>query len=1010
MLRLCTLVVLLCRVVTESRQTEREDTYTQSTYLWEKIKFGKRWQVYIQIMAYDVLHSSFYGQQFSKYGTPKTLLSVISNLTTIAGDQHPCRKGTVAVRGRQVNGKFFVHQTSYFDRFMTASSRICGLFNFIYTPSHYSDESDAIPRGGSGMDQIYPGIHHKVLTNTISMQAGEGFQINCTLSEFTHVKVKHYLQQYADNWYSICPNWGKRNFVAAHIKVSLFMEYYQKPAFLHKGDQHFTKLSFHYHIWDFSNESLELDMFPMMPTRQAVKLGMAYTLGMYQYNGDTYLLPKSPLLYVGKFPNAWIYTFALYTDSLFTPVTSRENITCSIPEAETIFYDGPVQTFWEPVLPLLKHWSCSKMLDNATGGRAQDEVRGSVGELNIIFLLPGAKTHDYFYLAIAWHAERILPGVLQIRKIVLSFSTVRTINFHPTRSTSVEVVHVKAPEGKFVHLWFSEINYVLHSEMHSSSFFQHCLDGFDIKGPMMIRGKVCSNATAENLLDRYRMDGLTVGQHITLKKKQYSWLATISAVITTGLHSCVGYINLFPRNDMLFWSRKAPWAMVKFDADKVHFENGTFAGYTNFKVVFKRSHKACCKIEVVPFDELVSYEVDMLNHMYNFFKYTIISEDLVSPARFIMTFTSINGTLQFENKSSLYGLRVVSLNNRYVKHTLRNIIYTGVWDTEAYSADIGLHSSSLTHAAGLTVQVEDGSTLPLCTREHITNVNDVLFDLTLNGPCAYAQFNEPSANAVLIYKTYEATRCCQLEGHITTDHSIRGNIAMYLLLSEKYERWLGNMWNLFGNNFTIKFQLLCAQSCLGIVVQWSPLHVYFHSLVIAYRASLLEQTYTGITFQHHLRLTFDLATPQSPLDHWNKVCYSYRCYTTPRRPMVATWDEAQKACEEQQATLVSINSDLEWALLTRLPQQEGKQFIELYNIGSFVIYYIGLVTDVSTKQAAKINMLAPIMNLISENRTVLCNIRNSISYITNSISNVRNSVFNIRRYGLNSNITFEYLV
>ncbi len=63
--------------------------------------------------------------------------------------------------------------------------------------------------------------------------------------------------------------------------------------------------------------------------------------------------------------------------------------------------------------------------------------------------------------------------------------------------------------------------------------------------------------------------------------------------------------------------------------------------------------------------------------------------------------------------------------------------------------------------------------------------------------------------------------------------------------------------------------------------------------------------------------------------------------------MAVTWNEAQKACEEKEETLVSINSDFEWALLTLLPQQKGEDFIELCNSSNFILFYIGLVTDVS---------------------------------------------------------------
>ncbi len=57
----------------------------------------------------------------------------------------------------------------------------------------------------------------------------------------------------------------------------------------------------------------------------------------------------------------------------------------------------------------------------------------------------------------------------------------------------------------------------------------------------------------------------------------------------------------------------------------------------------------------------------------------------------------------------------------------------------------------------------------------------------------------------------------------------------------------------------------------------------------------------------------------------------------------------RKACEKQNASLVSINTDLEWTLLTRMPHHEGKEFIELYNIKEVVLFYIGLVTLVGEK-------------------------------------------------------------
>ncbi len=954
MLRLCTLLALLCRVVTEHEPRhlfESQDVDTSSMYLWDKVQFGKRWQVYIQVMTFDILHTCFYQHESSKYMMPETLLDSIRNLPIISKDKHPCRMGFSVMRGRQFHGKFFVQHTRNFDHFMSVVFRICGLFRFTYHPSHYIDESEVLPGDVRDMQQIYPGIPKSKYT-MLDMQAGEGFRINCTVSDFTaprshgcaDVRItveRSYPQGYY--WYVICPNWGKHNFVAEHVVVHFFMAYYQTPLITHTGDQHFTNLSIHYQILDVSNMLFKLYMFPMFPTRQRAELGMEYLLGVYHFNSDTFLtLSNSSLIYVVKFPQTLVYAFTLYTDDFLTPVMSRPNFTCNIPGAEAIFYDGPVQAFWQPVLPLLKHWSCSKMLDNTTGDSEEDTVRGSLGELNIIFLVPTEMQHDFSEVNIVWRAERMMSDVLRIHEIVLDNSTAeRTIHFHPARSTSLDVVHLQAPAGKFLHLAFTELSYLLHSEMYSSRFFRHCLDGLEIQEPARIHvsGQICSNSTAENLLNHYRMDGLTVGQEVTLKRKQYVWLATISAVITASAQNCAGYINLFHTKDLLFRHHTAPWAMVLFTADMRYIENGNFVGFSNFGVIFKRSHKACCKLQIVPFNELIFYELELsrLKHMHRFLRYTIISEDLTTPGRFIIDFSSIGETLQFENTSSLYGIRMASLNNRFVKHAST---YTTVWDTAAYSAEIGLHSSSLTHAAGFIVQVDDGNAQPVCTYEQATNVTALAHHLNLIGPCAYAEWNYYAVTQVTIHKLYDTKGCCHYAGHITTHHSVNANIILHLIVESNGEPWIGNTFDLSGSNTVITFQMLCTHLCLGIAIG-SNLNRISGTLSIAYYAHLVDASYPT-------DITFPKVNSRYPNLLWNKVCYDYNCYITPRGHMATTWEEAQTACEQQGATLVSISSDLEWALLTRLPQLEGEEFIELYNIRSFVTFYIGLATEVST--------------------------------------------------------------
>ncbi len=460
-------------------------------------------------------------------------------------------------------------------------------------------------------------------------------------------------------------------------------------------------------------------------------------------------------------------------------------------------------------------------------------------------------------------------------------------------------------------------------------------------------GRICSNTTAANVFNLYQNDGLTVDQEIILRKKQYAWLATISAVIIVRSHSCVGYINLLPRQNNIFLHYRAQWAVVAFSGGKRYFEDGGFVRYREFWVIFKRSPQACCKIQIVPFHDLELYEMQLekMYHMYTYIKYTIMSENFTSPTRFIIDLSSLGDILLFENTSSVHGIRLVSLNNRYIKPTLS---HAGVWDTEAYSAEIGLHSSSLTHAAGFTVQVEDGMSPAVCTYERMTNITAMPLDLNLFGPCGNAEVNAHTVNAVLIHKINTKKSCCEFTGYITTLQSIDGLVELHMVRRDKYGLSLLNTYDLSGNNSVIKFQLLCIQFCSVILIYFKLYRISVHTVSIAYHVNPIWQDYpTGISFQN-ATFPVDLESTGSELVPWSQVCHNHHCYTTPRRHMNATWDEARKACEDQQATLVSINSDLEWALLTQIPQQHGEEFIELYNMWGTHILYIGLLRDVST--------------------------------------------------------------
>ncbi len=651
MIRVCIAIGLLLQIMSETRKThleERKGAYIWSSYLRDKLQFGTLWKVYIPAMTYDLLHSSIHKEPSSNHRPQENLLGLIGNIQSVLSDRHPCRHGSYLVYGRHFDKKFFIQHIDQSAHFLTADYRICGLYNFTYNPSY---DSDGASPGLSDRDLPCP--DGKPLHISWNLYAGKNFAINFTLSEFTAppshgcADARVIMKKKNMVHFQICPKLGKWNSIVIDMSFTFVLHYYQNLLHIDRRDQSFTKLSFYYQILDFRNVSVSYA--PSPPRRQLVELGMEYTLQLEAFSGRFFNVSNPRLEHVLLLPYARVIAFAINLDDFLTPVIYRNKFTCNIPEGEAIFYDGPIQTLWQPALPILTYWRCSQETTNNTTTKHDDEVvRGSIGELNIIFFLPKRKENNFTYLEITWQAQRLLPSSLQIREVELNFSGSTRIDFYPVTTTLLDVVHIQAPDSKFIQLRFTYINYVASSEVYSNVYFARCLDGFEIRSDH-IKGTICSNSTAENLLTHYSTDGLVVGQNITLIKKQYAWLLPMSAVIIASTHSCVGYVNVFPsKKNLLYWYR-IPQATVHFSATYNPFGNDSSAKYLELRIFFRCVSEACCKLQIVPFNDLQLYELRLLSLRYIYLKYTITSEDLTAPLCFSVDFASIGKMVEFQN-------------------------------------------------------------------------------------------------------------------------------------------------------------------------------------------------------------------------------------------------------------------------------------------------------------------------------------------------------------------------
>ncbi len=662
-------------------------------------------------------------------------------------------------------------------------------------------------------------------------------------------------------------------------------------------------------------------------------------------NNDTFLkLNDSPAVFVGELHRALIYAFCLHTKGYLTPVVLRQNVVCNDREAELIFYDGFSQPFGQQFQPILKVWGCTESSDGDGGAK----VRGSIGGLSVAVFVPKMDKPKSFYLAITWQAKRILPSVFRKRTIWLPLSKNKTIHLVPKQPTALEVVKIVAPQSRFVRLWFSDIKYVPSKQLSRSHIT--CQDGIAIKDPRRIHiidGAICSNSTAENIMKETKKSGLTLGDSVTIALRQYWWMASISAIIIASSDHCAGYINPIPYDKYVVPWHRLPVSSVRFEYPYTVAEDFSIQTGTSDVVYIrlKRSPTSCARLQIVYFQYLSIGTLRILEYgNTRILQFTITSEDLTSPSRFIIDLSSAGDEIRFRNLSSQCTPRLFTLESTF---TQLESLHDRIWDTEAYSADISVHSSLLTHAAGLVVQLEEGNMPPVCTTGPTKEAGRYFQAMTLSGPCGYTALYFQISLIIKIHKPYHNKRCCNIEGvldHTSTAQSVLQLKTMGAHQSHFRTDVLKALWQTFAENVNIKVNILCEKQCLYL-----SFHIHIelnsaHATTLAYRSGLIESSYVihGSVIYYQ---------------DWHQVCLKHTCYTMPLTPKTITWNDAKDECEKNNSFLLSVNSDSEWTML-RAAFQRRITFVGLLMINvsrkKNYMYLITMIIDTQLVHAFEV--------------------------------------------------------
>ncbi len=766
-------------------------------YLHNKFRFETLWQAYLPAMAYDLVYSSMSLGTSSTNNTRRCLLDVTNNLPRVTADRHPCANSSVVITGAWWNGQLFYDLAYSSIHFLADGLKICGLFNVTYIPGSKKVEN---------LSSLSPPVD-RPLSFSWNLRVRGSFAMNLSVSELeapsSYGCEDARLEVVYFGFYSyICPNWAPVHLISTQFKVTFFFSYHGDTATINdtaaskNGNKYWTTISLQYQILDYRNVSLKR----LLPASRLPVLYEDYNLRV-QLNDLTlpHLMSIAPVAFVGEFPSGLTYVFALKAAmDYLTPVVARKNVACNDHQAEIIFYDGYSEILWQEFQPILNVWYCSENSDGNRGNLNTEEVRGSIGVLSTVLFLPKNVKYKSFYLLITWHVRRILPGVLRMRTIDLTSSENRTIHLHPRRRTALEVVDIVAPEGKFVRLRFSEIKYV-RSRRRLVMYGAMCMDGIDIKDPLGVHmgpssGLICSNSTDENIVKQSKSAGLTVGHIVTISLRQYWWRASISAIITVSADHCVGYINRLPEPGVPFLTEYLPRGVLYFGrtlALNDYRLNSMYSG--GILIHFRRSPGVCARLQLVNFQLLGFYSTSISRNIYTtFLQFIITSDDLTSTSRYMIDLSTVSEDIQFQNISSQHTLRLFSWRRAFSQVIS---LHARPFDVEAYVAQIYIHFSLLTHAAGLVLQVSDGNMPPVCAIERREYRVHLHYEYLL-GPCAYADVRSGGGFNIIVFKPYPNRHCCRLVGSITHTQENHGLLLFNFLELETLRPIRKDQWQL----------------------------------------------------------------------------------------------------------------------------------------------------------------------------------------------------------------------
>ncbi len=686
-------------------------------------------------------------------------------------------------------------------------------------------------------------------------------------------------------------------------------------------------------------------------------------------------LPRAELMETVHFDSFQLHVIYIQAPLGMTVSVSSGSLFCQTDEGKVVFYDGPPLDILhaDSRMVRLAEWHCQMVANlsqtHTDYTKGHEKFQANIGDLTLMIIWNAS------LLAMASPKVKLdidieLSGTesIQYQSIFLQRNETIEVLLDPNTS-SICVLNISSTQ--FIQIVMAALSY-------KGYFGEFCHSGgIFIFSDSKHVGSICSQLTAELMVNHYHKQGMRLGAFVQIVIKQYIQLSRITARFHFNKSECLGYLNLVANKAFetgeysIIRGAQVRRFPVYYDFPlaldvkyKTKFWDDGVALYQSVQEYWetlhiKREAGYCLCIQIVYFDH-ITYGPSPKSMLY------LSSVDKREYSRFkviLSYFPRLEDSFFCEDAFRLH----LDTKANYINISAQHPDNANIVPAEAYNTKIHIPLNCLWKGLAFTVQLRgiEKDASQECFFEFGKYLYDLVQPITPSGICGSIYLVPQLPNKdfawevakVSFQKPINVYSCCFYNLVVTisgeTECGYYGILVMPDFLHNSFPQW---EWNLLNTTAPLLWQGNCfrmspyRECFLGLAIFDTCLDVEIYTWNRPSSCKIELSFSTSLhTFSKPGKLT------QNDTMQERSLCSEEVCYVSPAVTVNMTWNEARNVCEGKGGHLASINSDEEWAFLTG-HHLERSGLSTLLHLMIAPIYFMGLRGQASTLNVKICNM------------------------------------------------------